>query len=516
MSTDMGLTMHTASPSLGRAEAHRSTSAGGRIGLPYGAPTEEPNRSFRFSVMEGLELVPATATVRGPVTGGQHGRPFSLPLTDLGSVGCLAEEFFVDGTAAAYEAEPGAEFSVDGKWRVLSSRTAPFRTRLLVVRPVDMARFNGVVYVNWQNVTAGFELGIADAESEQLLEGFAWVGVSAQRVGVDGFPGSEQFALRGWDPERYGTLDHPGDDFSFDIYTQATRAIGPAILGGAKARKLVATGASQSAMRLRTYANAIQPIEQLFDGFFLLLDFGVGARPDTRDVDTATLATMTVPVRIRDDLGVPALVFNSETEAPWLFPVRQPDTDTLRLWEVAGTAHSSGAWYPALAPLFARDGITRAPGRENRNVLSYTPAYRAALHCFNTWLGGGPPPPPQARIEFESADPPTIRRDHYGNAVGGIRLPDFAVPTGEHRGNIDGDIHESLPGYSRPFTAAELHELYPDGETYLGRWQAALDRGVADGFILPEDAPAIRSAAAETANTIFRNSTPSWPCATSS
>ena len=176
MSTDMGLTMHMASPSLGRAEAHRSTSAGGRIGLPYGAPTEEPNRSFRFSVMEGLELVPATATVRGPVTGGQHGRPFSLPLTDLGSVGYLAEEFFVDGTAAAYEAEPGAEFSVDGKWRVLSSRTAPFRTRLLVVRPVDMTRFNGVVYVNWQNVTAGFELGIADAESEQLLEGFAWVG----------------------------------------------------------------------------------------------------------------------------------------------------------------------------------------------------------------------------------------------------------------------------------------------------------------------------------------------------
>jgi hypothetical protein len=108
---------------------------------------------------------------------------------------------------------------------------------------------------------------------------------------VHGIPGSEQFALRGWDPERYGMLEHPGDDFSFDIYTQATRAIGPAILGGANVRKLVATGASQSAMALRTYANAIQPIEQLFDGFLLLLDFGRGARPDTRDVDTPTLAS---------------------------------------------------------------------------------------------------------------------------------------------------------------------------------------------------------------------------------
>jgi Alpha/beta hydrolase domain len=449
-------------------------------------------------------LTPTNTIVTGPVAGGWRGWPFSLPLTDLASVGYVAEEFFLDGTAAAYEAEPGAKLTVDGKWRVRPSRTAPFRTRVLVVRPVDRARFNGIVHVNWQNVTAGFELGIADFESEQLLDGFAWVGVSAQRVGVHGFPGSEQFALRGWDPERYGTLDHPGDDFSFDIYTLATRSIGPEILGGAGPRKLVATGASQSAIGLRTYANAIQPMERLFDGFFLLLDFGRGALPDTRGIDTATLPAMTVPVRIRDDLGVPALVFNSETEAPWLFPVRQPDTDTLRLWEVGGTSHRSGAANEkALAPLFARDGIMRAPGRENPNVLSYTPAYRAAFHHMNTWLEGGPPPPPQARIEFESADPPTVRRDQYGNALGGIRLPDFAVPTGEHRGTIGGDLHESLPGYSRPFAAAELHVLYPNPEAYLDQWQAALDRGVADGFILPEDAPAMKAVAEKTATTMF-------------
>ena len=241
----------TALPALEGGLARRMSDCRSRSG----------NRSFRFGVMEGPELVSATATLTGPVTSGQRGRPFSLPLTDLGSVGYVAEEFFLEGTASGYEAESGTELSVDGKWRVLASRTAPFRTRMLVVRPVTMARFNGVVYVNWQNVTAGFELGTADFESEQLLDGFAWVGVSAQRVGVYGFPGSEQFALRGWDPERYGMLEHPGDDFSFDIYTQATRAIGPAILGGAKAHKLVATGASQSAMRLRTYANAVQPIE---------------------------------------------------------------------------------------------------------------------------------------------------------------------------------------------------------------------------------------------------------------
>ena len=59
----------------------------------------------------------------------------------------------------------------------------------------------------------------------------------------------EHVALKGWDPERYGTLDHPGDDFSFDIYTQAARAVGPATLGGLAPEKLVASGGSQSAMR---------------------------------------------------------------------------------------------------------------------------------------------------------------------------------------------------------------------------------------------------------------------------
>lgn len=67
----------------------------------------------------------------------------------------------------------------------------------------------------------------------------------------------------------------------------------------------------------------------------------------------------------------------------------------------------------------------------------------------------------------------------------------------------------SHPPGSRPLTASELHELYPEREAYLGRWHTALDRGVADGFILPEDAHAMKAAAVETANTTFRDGTTS-------
>jgi Alpha/beta hydrolase domain len=136
-------------------------------------------------------------------------------------------------------------------------------------------------------------------------------------------------------------------------------------------------------------------------------------------------------------------------------------------------------------------------------VLSYTPAHRAAFHCFHEWLRGGSPPPEMPRIEFDAADPPAIARDPYGNALGGIRLPDFDVPTGEHIGTGKGDVLASLVGFSRPFSPAELAELYPNREAYLGRWHAALAHGVDAGFVLPEDAPAMKAVADEAAATVF-------------
>jgi hypothetical protein len=465
------------------------------------------------------------ATVTGPITGGARGWPFGLPLADLATAGYVAEEFFLEGTATAYESEAGTELGADGKWTVRPARTAPYRTRMLVVRPADATAFNGIVHLNWQNVTAGFEIGTAD--SDQLLAGFAWVGVSAQRVGVEGLSGMEEIALRGWDPERYGTLEHPGDDFSFDIYTQAARAVGPATLGGMMPRLTVAAGGSQSAMRLRTYVNAVQPLERAFDAFFLFVDFGKGSLPDTSAIDPATIPMgilPTVDVQIRDDLDVPVLVFNTETEASALYPVRQPDTDTLRLWEVAGTCHTGGITSQiAMGPLFARDGIAFALGGgageafvpAHPNVLSFTPAHRAAFRHFHTWIEGGATPPAQDRIEFDAsatsdapvllASPgtPAIRRDRHGNALGGIRLPDFAVPTGQHTGIGEGEALAALVGYSRPFTPAELAELYPNRDAYLSRWHAALEHAVEAGFVLADDAPAMKAVADETAATIF-------------
>ena len=81
----------------------------------------------------------------------------------------------------------------------------PYLTRMIVRRPADPKRFNGTVLVEWLNVTNGFDadnLWFFDWE-HVLREGYAWVGVSAQNVGVA--------RLVSWNPTRYaGFRRNPG------------------------------------------------------------------------------------------------------------------------------------------------------------------------------------------------------------------------------------------------------------------------------------------------------------------
>ena len=76
--------------------------------------------------------------------------------------------------------------------------------------------------------------------------------------------------LKAIDPARYGSLEHPGDGFSFDIFTQVARAVRAGRgLGGLQPQRLIAAGESQSAFALVTYYNGVQPLTHAFDGFFV-------------------------------------------------------------------------------------------------------------------------------------------------------------------------------------------------------------------------------------------------------
>jgi len=108
--------------------------------------------------------------VSGPVEGGK-GQIFGSPIEDLGARGFTMEEYFLEGTAVSYAPTEGTEPGLDGLWDVEPVEEASYKTPAYVVRPADQARCNGIVLVNWQNVTIGADFGMPDLE--QLERGYA-------------------------------------------------------------------------------------------------------------------------------------------------------------------------------------------------------------------------------------------------------------------------------------------------------------------------------------------------------
>jgi hypothetical protein len=447
----------------------------------------------------------------GPVTGGSRGWPFSAATFDLEALGYVEEEWFLDGEATVFRHAPGTGRSWDGRWVAEPDGTLPFRTRLLVRRPVDPAAFNGTVALMWNNVSHGFDLFAG--ESPELYDGgFAFVGVSVQRKGVHGYEGGASPGLTRWDPERYNSLSLPTDDVSYDIYTQTARAVGPQRelgpsdpLGGLAVQRVLGLGASQSAVWLATYLNAVQPLTGALDGLILDIYFGNGSalRSDPAATDLARpqdIAAAVLQMRpgshlLRDDTGIPVFVLNSESEATKYHPVRQPDTDAFRFWEVAGVAHSSRVRGSARLPSnWPRDlGTDDSPmgTPADANVLQLEPVRSAVLRHVQRWMVDGVPPPVQPRIEFDVVDgEPVIRRDELGLAIGGVRVPDVAVPTARHSGlAVDGSL--ALAGSSIPFDDATIRRVYPDDETYVRQREQAVAAAVDAGVLRPEDAQAL-------------------------
>jgi hypothetical protein len=395
----------------------------------------------------------------------------------------MVEEYFIEGVANAYQSPDGSFPRPDGHWEAVPVADAPYRTRILVVRPTDPGRFNGTVLLNWSNVSAGVE---AEAPSSgEPYEGYAWVGVSAQEVGLFGFPagmggGASRRAqpLVDHDSTRYGKLVHPGDQASFDIFAAAAIAVGPNRsadvdpLGGLDVQRVLATGGSQSAMRLATYLNALHHRLPVIDGCVLRAWEGRGPLLEEGSVSFGTRTA------IRDDIDVPVIVVNSEFETLPVFLAGVQDAPMVRIWEVAGAPH----------------GVARGPVAESgvwgRNPLNIQPVFDAALRQAHHWSSGGPSAPSQPRIEVVDGSPPHVRRDSQGNAVGGIRLPELAVPTAEYRGSSMSATGLALFGASRRFSNEDLRTLYASRAAFIQRWDSAVEALVGAGSLRPEDAPA--------------------------
>ena len=122
-------------------------------------------------------------TIPGPVTGGTGNINLVAPPVSL-HPGYVGQEFFIAGAARSYT--PTAPLGPDGRWNVRPAGSAPYKTRIVVYRPADPKRFSGTVFVEWLNVSAGFESAPDWGSTHNWItrSGAAWVGVSAQAAGV--------------------------------------------------------------------------------------------------------------------------------------------------------------------------------------------------------------------------------------------------------------------------------------------------------------------------------------------
>jgi hypothetical protein len=404
----------------------------------------------------------------------------------------------------------------DGAWSVKPASVARYKTRFLVRRPTDAARFNGTVLVEWLNVSGGVDADhdFAFAHVELLRDGFAYVGVSAQAEGVIGGGFSlvqGQQPLVKWDPQRYGSLQHPGNAYSYDIFSQATRAVrnagagaaGPHPLGSLQPVRWLATGESQSAFRMVTYADAIQPTAKLFDGIFIH-SRAAGAAPLTVSTNTGATAGFTAGpslALIRGDLGIPVFQFLTETDVLGLSigltafsGARQPDTDHLRTWEVAGTSHADAYLLSASTGADTDAGLDAGAGALGCSTVNSGPQHwvlDTAFAAMQAWLKTGTAPAHGDPLVLGDGGA-GFAKDGVGNTLGGVRTAAVDVPIAVYSGqSSSSSLVCSLFGSTTPLPADQLLSLYPTHADYVTKVTAATTTAQQAGFILPADAPLV-------------------------
>jgi hypothetical protein len=196
----------------------------------------------------------------------------------------------------------------------------------------------------------------------------------------------------------------------------------------------------------------------------------------------------------------------------------------VRMYDVAGGAHATVA---------KAESCKLAPGR-----LDWAPVSRATLLRLDQWVASNVEPPPSRLMPLRpaKADPNVLgapknlpdaviqvaQSDADGNPLGGVRLPDMAVPLGVHGAqNEPHSFSCTLVGAFLPFAATRdareaagdkrlpLAERYKDQDDYVNRIRLAARAAETEGFLLPEDAAIIVNSVA--AAPIFTQAAPTSP-----
>jgi hypothetical protein len=503
---------------------------------------------FALAMAAASSAAAAPTVTEIPSGSGSHGYPYDAvpqtptvpgaPFVNLSEAGYAEREFTMSGGATIYK--QSGFWSSNGKWSVTPAQTnVPYTTRLLVRYPTNPAKFNGTVVFEWLNDTTGGDQDPVWAQlyNELINKGYAYVGVTAQRPGMKD--------LAAWDPARYGKLGDSNDGESYEIFTQAAEAVradSATLLGGLTPKELIGTGDSQSAFRVDTYVNAIQPLTHAFNGFL-----AVGRGATVAPIGEGLVATSPLPALIRTDNTAPFIQLNTQGDIEELdaAAARQPDNNDLRTWEVPGASHIDAheAAYETETIAHEEPNVeapscvfgtpiegtgTPLDGHNQTDNMPLFEVEDAALAAVQNWVTKGLQPAHSPQIStipvfFGLYD--LVNKNRYGVGEGGIRMPEAQVPTEDYSAINFANVNEEslnplsilselenvfttletggitnealrdsglclLSGYFTDFSQSQLKSLYPTTASYASKFAAAVNAEVASGFMTTEDAAA--------------------------
>jgi hypothetical protein len=372
-----------------------------------------------------------------------------------------------------------AHFGYEAREYVISGTAngQPYKTRIVVRRPIDNTRFSGLVL----------------AESMHP-SGNAWMFHFTHRYSMSSGHAAVEILTSTHAPfvefnkGRYGELQVNQGQAS-EIIAQAgalLRSSQPGSpLAGLQLRKMILAGTSASAGVLINYLPAhvvyrLPDMKPIYDGF---LPTSNGAVIRQVDVPMIQVPTMT-------EVMGGAATTRQDGDAPG---------DQFRVYEFAGMAHIDSRDAAAYYPNPCRLPISRFPMAAYMSV---------ALHHLWQWVDEGTVPPRADRILVDrsvAGDGSLMALDEHGNPRGGIRTPYVDVPAARYGVRNEGatppipNAHPfvavrdaaarnqlcGLAGYEIALTGEQLKKLHKNPKEYQSKVARRYDELVKQGWALP-------------------------------
>ncbi|MBC2665428.1 hypothetical protein H7F51_07835 [Novosphingobium flavum] len=434
------------------------------------------------------------------------------------AAGYVQEEYLLTGAANIYGE------NADGS---LFVRTAdvPYTTRLILVRPRDPRRFNGIVQMGFTHPQlASAQWGRIDALVLRTGAAYALLVIGGdpgtRERSTAQWPVSTPLLMKWYDPARYAAFDWPSDDgIRWDVMGQAASLLrdpgktGP--LAGWPVKHLYMSGWSFLGSTVRSWVNfgfhdryRRKDGSPVFDGYLSGISAGSvkaghvplnSANPE-KDRNRELLRPIDRPV----------IELTSEMEAITNVYPQRGDKDTVteghRIYELGGVSHQDSGvpgqvraaslqlkerGHPAVdLPAVCSVEDTDSPMRD---------VAQAALVNLNTWVETGKAPPRAARMEVAPGGKDYVR-DRFGNPVGGVRAAQLDVPLVRYGEPTAAQCGGKVPVRMlkrEPVDPALIRAAYPGGKAqYLAKFRARLAQLVKQRWLLPEDA-AVESRRAE-------------------